>query len=87
MTITLNKAELVDYSTNPISRTPIPCKSKLLWWQDKGLSYTATGYGDKIPTRYMVQVSKRWYRVYCRIFSNVSTLYIVQKGKKRVIEM
>lgn len=40
------------------------------------LSYTATGYGEKIPTEYMVQWRNRWRRVYCRIFSNSGTLYI-----------
>lgn len=47
-----------------------------LWWQDRGLSYTATGYGSRIPTRYMVKFNGRWRRVYCRQYSNAGTLYI-----------
>lgn len=26
-----------------------------LWWHEKGLSYTASGYGEKIPTRRKVK--------------------------------
>ena len=45
----------------------------------RGLSYTASGYGDKIPTTYKVKFNNRWHRVYCRIFSNCGSLYIVSK--------
>lgn len=41
-----------------------------------GLSFTATGYGSRIPTEYMVSWLGRWRRVYCRIYSNSGTLYI-----------
>ena len=52
-----------------------------------GLSYTATGYGSKIPTQYMVKYNNRWHRVYCAIYSNSGTLYIVSNGDKiRVTE-
>lgn len=49
-----------------------------LWWQKKGLSYTASGYGRKIPTSRMVRLpeSKRWRRVYCCIYSNIGTCYV-----------
>jgi hypothetical protein len=50
-----------------------------------GLSYTATGYGAKIPTRYMVRtIDQKWRRVYCRIYSNIGTLYVMH-GKDRTI--
>ena len=35
-------------------------------------SNSRTGYGDKIPTQYMVFVGNKWRRVYCRIYSNIS---------------
>ena len=41
-----------------------------------GLSFTATGYGTRIPTEYMVKFNDKWRRVYCRIFSNSGTMYI-----------
>jgi hypothetical protein len=37
---------------------------------------TQTGYGEAIPTRYMVRFNNKWRRVYCAIFSNNGTLYI-----------
>ena len=51
-------------------------KTSYLWWQSKGLSYTATGYGKRIPTIHMVQWMGRWRRVYCAIYSNAGTCYI-----------
>lgn len=48
---------------------------------EMGLSYTASGYGRKIPTRMMVKIpgSPRWRRVYCAIFSNIGTLYVLKR--------
>jgi hypothetical protein len=51
-----------------------------LWWHVKGLQYTASGYGKAIPTRWMVKVDGRTYRVYCSIYSNNGTCYIKRKG-------
>lgn len=48
-------------------------------WQKRGLYETATGYGNKLTTRYMINFEGRDYRVYCRIFSNSGTCYIVTK--------
>lgn len=60
-------------------------KTDLLWWQKQGLSYTATGYGSKIPTSTMVRLpgSPRWRRVYCACWSNAGTYYVLQ-GKDRI---
>jgi hypothetical protein len=68
----------------------VECREKPLWWQEKGLSYTASGYGSRIPTSYQIHVNGRWRRVYCRIYSNVGSLFIGQTydGTARVqIEM
>ena len=43
-----------------------------------------TGYGDKIPTQRMVFIDNKWRRVYCRIYSNIGTLYVLI-NKERVI--
>lgn len=59
-------------------------KTKPLLWQEKGLQYTASGYGSKIPTQFMVKHGKQWKRVYCRIYSNIGTLYI-KAGKEMLI--
>lgn len=49
---------------------------KPLQWQEKGLSFTATGYGKRIPTRWVVRYNGKLRRVYCAIYSNVGTCYI-----------
>lgn len=56
----------------------IECEAKdaPLWWQERGLSFTASGYGKRIPTRQMVKFNGKWRRVYCCIFSNIGTCYI-----------
>lgn len=60
----------------------VPAKVSRLPWQEKGLQYTASGYGRKIPTQYMVHLNGKWRRVYCAIFSNSGTLYIGEYFKK-----
>lgn len=42
----------------------------------RGLTWTASGYGARIPTEHMVQVHGKWRRVYCYVYSNVGTLFI-----------
>ena len=44
-----------------------------------GLTWTASGYGARIPTPYMVLVHGKWRRVYCLIYSNVGTCFIGRK--------
>lgn len=41
---------------------------------------TATGYGNKIPSVYMVQWEGRWRRVYVCQYGNVGTAYIGKPG-------
>lgn len=54
----------------------VEAKDAPLWWQEKGLSYTATGYGRRIPTPHMVRFNGKWRRVYCCVYSNSGTCYI-----------
>lgn len=42
----------------------------------RGLQYTRSGYGSRIPTAHMVRFNGRWRRVYCCIWSNSGTCYI-----------
>lgn len=51
-------------------------KDAPMWWHENGRTYTASGYGARIPTRHMVWFEGRWRRVYCRIYSNAGTLFI-----------
>jgi len=59
---------------------------KELWWQKKHLMFTATGYSKKIPTEYMVQWNKKYYRVYCACFSNNGTCYIISKKESIIVD-
>lgn len=70
------KSQRPDGSFDSFMTIGVDCKEAPLWWQKQGLQYTASGYGSRIPTHYMVKFNGRWRRVYCRIFSNVGTLYI-----------
>ena len=49
----------------------------------EGWRPSATGYGRKIPTRYMIQLveDKRWRRVYVVCYSNAGTAYVQTKGQ------
>ncbi len=58
----------------------VESKESPLWWQERGLSYTASGYGVKIPTRHMVKYLGRWRRVYVAVWGNSGTRYIGKPG-------
>lgn len=51
-------------------------KREPLWWHKRGLSFTRSGYGKRIPSETMVRLNKRWRRVYVCIFSNAGTAYV-----------
>ena len=65
----------------PFQTVSAEAKRCPLWWQKQNLSFTASGYGKRIPTEYMVNVDGRWKRVYCCIFSNSGTCYIESNRK------
>lgn len=69
-----NKGGFCCYQTEEVE-----IRESLLWWQEQGLSFTASGYGARIPTIYMVKYRGKWRRVYCICYSNSGTLFI---GKK-----
>lgn len=54
----------------------VDVKEKPLPWQLAGRSYTASGYGARIPTPYMVRFNGRWRRVYCICYGNAGTLFL-----------
>ncbi len=84
----MKTANLVLKNGNSVNRETVEVEliEKPLWWQLRGLSFTRSGYGSKIPTPYMVKYLNRFYRVYCCIFSNSGTNYIVINGVKNIIE-
>lgn len=56
-----------------------------LWWHKAGLSYTATGYGAKIPSARMVRYRGRLRRVYITCYSNAGTAWIIVGGERVVV--
>jgi hypothetical protein len=60
-------------------------KDCLISWQKKGLSYTASGYGNKIPTTKKIKYGNKLYRIYCYCYSNSGTCYIVKNGEKLIV--
>ena len=47
-----------------------------------GVQYTASGYGNRIPTEWVVTDEGRRKRVYAICYSNTSTLYFKRRGIK-----
>ena len=43
--------------------------------------YSATGYGRKIPTEYMLRIARRWHRVYVMNYGNAGSAYVLIKGE------
>lgn len=56
-------------------------KVKQLQWQKRGLQQTATGYGSRLTTEYMIlpDGGKIWLRVYACCYSNAASFYILPK--------
>lgn len=54
---------------------------KPLWYHKQNLMQTASGYGRKLRTEYMIKVDNKLHRIYCCIYSNNGTNYIIKNGK------
>lgn len=67
--------------------SPLSEAEKMLDWQRRGLPYTATGYGTKIPTSKVIKwTDGKVRRVYCDIYSNAGSCYCLIHGCKVSIE-
>ena len=53
-----------------------------LAWQTQGRQQTASGYGRKLTTPYMVFLYGRCYRVYATCVSNVGNHWITFEGQR-----
>ena len=70
------------YATDVLGKI-VEMKDRLLWWQEQGRSYTASGYGN-IPTRRVVRFAnapKVWRRIWVMQYSNVGTAYVKERTK------
>jgi hypothetical protein len=54
-------------------------------WQLAGRSFTATGYGSRIPTTYKLNLAGKLYRVYATCYGNAASTWIMIKGNKIII--
>ena len=67
--------------------SPMAEAERPLDWQRRGLQYTATGYGTKIPTSKVINWSDgKVRRVYCDVYSNAGSCYCLIHGCKVSIE-
>ncbi len=60
----------------PFLTEEAPFKDAPMPHHKRGLSWTASGYGYRIPMPYMVQYEGRWRRVYVACYGNSGTAYI-----------
>lgn len=74
-------------SYNSYLTKSVECIDNQLWFHKRGLMQTATGYGRKLVTPYMVKWNNKTYRVYSSCFSNCSTEYIISKGRKIIVQI
>lgn len=65
---------------------PEQVKIDALEWQKQGLQYTSTGYGAKIPTQYKAFVNGKFRRVYCRVFGNAGTCFVMLGKHKQNVD-
>ena len=70
----------------------VDTKDEPLWWQQKGLQQTASGYGTKLTTRRMLlyrapgERTPRWRRVYVTTFGNMGTAWIIVAGQRVALD-
>lgn len=71
----------------PFKTESVPVKISELAHPKRGMQYTATGYGAKIPSRFMVKWNDRWRRVYVTQYSNVGSFWIQSNGNKIAVAL
>lgn len=69
----------------PDTINAFPTRERMLPWQAEGLTWTATGYGAKIPSTRQAFVAGRWRRIYVAVYSNSGTAYVMVKGERRIV--
>lgn len=78
-------------TSGPFQTVQVEVKEAPMTHHLLGLQETATGYGAKLATRYMVQVdnglSVRWYRVYSTCYSNVSSEFVTVRGERIKVDL
>lgn len=70
----------------PVNYTDASKTESVLVTEAPTYGRTVTGYGGKIPTRYMLKYAGRTRRVYAMAYGNSATLYIVVNGEDRILD-
>lgn len=81
----ISDGEEKSYLRAEVNRTDLIHKP--LWFHNKGLSETRSGYGSKLRTVHMIKHNNKLYRIYCICYSNAGSLYILSKGKKIYVDV
>lgn len=76
-----------DGTRDSFATIAVDLKDAPLWWHKEGLQQTATGYGSRLATPYMIKFNDKWRRVYCRIYSNIGTLYIGKFSENLIVNI
>lgn len=71
--------------TITIEGAEYPTISAPMWYHKRGLMQTATGYGARLNTGYKVHYMGRDRRIYCRIYSNAGTCWIIVDKRQIII--
>lgn len=79
------KTKRPDGTFDSFQTIEVPIKIKMMPHHVRGLSWTASGYGARIPTVYMVQVQGKWRRVYAICYSNAGTCFIGKRYDQTAI--
>ncbi len=57
-----------------------------LWYHNRGLSQTASGYGARLNSGLKIRYCGRDYRIYITCYSNAGTAWFKAKGQKIVVD-
>lgn len=69
----------------PMVTVAVESKTNMMRHHKLGLSWTASGYGKRIPTSTMVKYQGKWRRVYCCVYSNSGTCYIGTWANRMIV--
>jgi hypothetical protein len=76
-----------DGTRDSFATISVDLKDAPLWWHEKGLQQTASGYGSRLTTPYMVRFNDKWRRVYCIQYSNAGVLYIGKLSDNLIVNI
>ena len=76
-----------DGTRDSFATIAVDLKDAPLWWHEKGLQQTASGYGSRLTTPYMVRFNDKWRRVYCIQYSNAGILYIGKLSDNLIVNI